>query len=264
MEQPLGQLKEPPIVEVVCGISFRPIASLDPLSLGAFWKDRRAEYPRREFKAPIVPPGPLGLEIDLGPDRGPLRTWLISKDDVFILQVQHDRFYLNWRARQDDYPRFSDREGRKGLLSLFLSQQEAFERFCEHELGTKLDIQGIELAKIDHLERDRHWKDARDLGVLMPMLSAALEFAEKDPVVALRLSTPRDNGAVDIAIDTLFKVSKPNIPVVKLECRRSVRQALPSSGLEHAFKLANRELNDLFRALIPESQHHRFEEGWKP
>ena len=116
MGRPLGKLEEPPITEVVCGVFFKPVAGLDPVALGGFWKPRQKEYPRREFKAPIAPASAEGIELNFGPDLGPLRTWLISKDDVFIIQVQRDRFYLNWRARQDEYPRFNDWDSKKGLL----------------------------------------------------------------------------------------------------------------------------------------------------
>lgn len=215
-------------------------------------------------RRPSPPPRWRGIELNFGPDVGPLRTWLISRDDVFIIQVQHDRFYLNWRVRQDAYPRFNDWDANKGLLSRFLREHEAFERFCSEELGAKLELQGIELAKIDHLERGRHWKDSRDLAWLLPMLGPALELAERDPVVAVRLTTPRDEGSVDIAIDTVLRVAQPPVPVVKLECRRSIRRALPSSELAGAFKRANGDLNELFVRLIPEDRHERFKKGWQP
>lgn len=96
------------------------------------------------------------------------------------------------------------------------------------------------------------------------MLAAALEFSEKELVVSMRLAAPRDNGSVDIAIDTILKLAQPPIPVVKLEGRRTVRQAMPSGELEVAFKQANRELNELFERLIPEAQHMRFKKGWRP
>jgi uncharacterized protein (TIGR04255 family) len=263
MGRPLGKLEDPPITEVVCGILFKPIPGLDPVSLGSFWKARQKEFPRREFKAPIAPAAPEAIEFSLGPDLGPLRTWLISKDDVFIIQVQQDRFYLNWRARQDEYPRFNDRDGKQGLLARFMSEQSAFERYCAEELGARLEIQAIELAKIDHLERGRHWRDPRDLGALLPMLVPALDLAEQDVVIAVRLATPRENGSVDITLDTILKIAQPPIPVVKLECRRTTRRSIPAGELAGAFKEANRELNELFSRLIPVEQHVRFTKGWR-
>ncbi len=262
MGRPLGKLEEPPITEVVCGSFFKPVPGLDPVALGTFWKARQKEFPRREFKAPIAPPSLESFELNFGPDIGPLRTWLISKDDVFIIQVQRDRFYLNWRVRQDEYPRFNDWDSNRGLLSRFMREHDAFAQFCNDELGTKLELQGIELAKIDHLERGRHWKDAADLAGLLPILSQALELADKDPVVALRLATPRDDGSVDVAIDTILRVAQPPVPVVKLEFRRSIRRVMPSSELAATFRRANDELNELFARLIPEDHHVRFKKGW--
>ena len=264
MTQPLGRLEEPPIKEVVCGVIFKSVAGLDPVTLGAYWAVRKDEYPRREFKGPIAPPSPIGLEFSIGPDVGPIRTWLISKNDVFIVQVQHDRFYLNWRARQDEYPRFNDRDGKAGLLTKFLAEERAFETFCASELGVKVELQGIELSKIDHFERGRHWKDPRDLAKLIPMIGEVLELAEQDPVLAVRLTTPRQDGTVEIAIDSLLRVAQPPIPLVKVESRRTIRGQLKPESLEPTFKSANEEVNNLFARLIPEAEHHRFKKGWKP
>lgn len=258
MARRLGRLEEPPISEVVCGSFFKSLPGLDPVTIGGFWRPRRAEYPRREFKVPIVATAPRNVEVSLGQDVGPLRTWLISRDDVFIIQVQHDRFYLNWRARQDAYPRFNDWDESEGLLSRFLREREAFEHFCAEELGVKPELHGIELAKIDHLERGRHWKDSRDLCGLLPMLRPAVELAESDPAVAIRMSTPRDDGAMEVAIETMHPPAQPAALVVRLESRRTIRRSIATGDLAAAFRGANEELNDLFLRLVPEDHHDRF------
>lgn len=265
MAQPLGKLEEPPITEVACGVLFKPVPGLDPLALGAYWKPKEKEYPRRELKAPIAPAMPVGMELSFGPDIGPVRTWLISKNDVFIIQIQHDRFYVNWRARQEEYPRFNDwDDGNRGLLSRFMEEYASFAQFCAHELDTQLELKGVDLSKLDHLARGRHWKDPHDLAVLLPMLGPVLDLSDKEPAVSVRLSAPRDNGSIEIALESQLKVGQPPIPVIKLECRRGIRGAVPLNDLSVTIKGANAELNELFGRVIPEEQHFRFKKGWRP
>lgn len=261
---PLGKLEDPPINEVVCGVLFKPVANLDPVVLGSFWQLRRDAYPRREFKAPIAPQVPEGLLLQLSPDVGPLRTWLISKDDVLIIQVQHDRFYLNWRARQGEYPRFNDWDGKQGLLSKFLAELRAFTAFVSKELGDKVELQGLELAKVDRFDHGRHWQSAADLAELLPMLRPALDvaIAGTDPEVAVRLTMPLKDGSMDISIGGLARPGQPQNRALKLECRRSLRRVLSLDEVEEAMKASNSDLNDLFQRLVPDQK--RFEKGWRP
>src|SRR5690349_21253827 len=93
----LEALKNPPIVEVGCGIIFDPIENLDPVSIGSYWHSRRADFPDRQVMHAVGD----ATRIVVGPGVGPLRTWLISPTGNLVLQIQSDRFYLNWRRRAD-------------------------------------------------------------------------------------------------------------------------------------------------------------------
>ncbi len=260
----LKKLEEPPIVEVVCGLILKPIDELDPVSLGEYWLSRRAQYPRREFKLPISA-SPNAIDFALGPDLGPIRTWLVSEDDQFIIQVQPERFYLNWRARGSDYPRFNDWEGGRGVLSRFLVESSAFLDFCARSLKSEPAIVGIELAKIDLLQRYRHWQTSRDLAELVPMLKETLEFSTDDePLVSVRVSSRAEAGRLDLSIESSVRPGMPPASVMKIECRRTTEGELSPQSLGAAFRQANEELNHLFMRVVPESQHHRFNSGWKP
>jgi uncharacterized protein (TIGR04255 family) len=102
----LEKLSSPPIVEVICGVFFSPLPNFDPVVAGTYWQQRRADFPGHSIHpAAGAPPG-----LVIGTP--PLRTWLISSNDgPFVIQVQADRFYLNWRRRGDAYPRFSTEHG---------------------------------------------------------------------------------------------------------------------------------------------------------
>lgn len=263
MSSAIGKLLRPPIVEVVCGAYFEPVEQLDPVALGAFWQGRRAAYPRREYKAALTPSlsEDAQVSLSLGPDIGPLRTWLISADDVFILQVQRDRFYLNWRARQGAYPRFNDRDGNRGLLSKFLEEFGAFASFSKQELGVAPKVTGCELSKVDRLLQGRDWQDVRDLGALLPTIKPSLDFATPGsvPEVAVRLSTALADGVMNVAINSQYRLGPPGPRAILLSSSRVVLRDLASDAVGGALQASNEELNKLFVQLVPEQD--RFGRG---
>ena len=117
------RLKDPPIVEVVCGFFFPALAGLDPILIGKYWAEHKEAhgYPKRQLQPPVADrPG-----FFLGDGVGPLRSWLVSGTDEYLLQIQPDRFYFNWRKREGAYPHFNDYEPTKGVLSRSLLELAA-------------------------------------------------------------------------------------------------------------------------------------------
>lgn len=141
----IDSLRTPPIVEVVCGFMFDEIPSLDAMLVGKFWSSKSDAYPRRELKPPVRESS--GFTVLEGV--GPIRCWLISARDEWVVQVQPDRFYFNWRKRGDSYPRFGDHDGARGVLSQALEEFGAFTAFCEKETQEQCRLGRIELTKID-------------------------------------------------------------------------------------------------------------------
>lgn len=256
-----GKLDEPPIIEVVCGVSFKSVRELDPVLLGAFWRERRADFPRREYKAPIaLPAGAFG--VTFGPDIGPIRTWLISKNDDLIIQVQHDRFYLNWRKRQDEYPRFTDRPGRPpGLLSRFLTELNHFTAFLAREASARLELSGLELAKLDRLTQGRHWSGVEDLLKLLPMLETPLKTAPAgEPTFHLRVGAPAaEHQRTEVVVDGTAVADQREI---RVDFNTALARTLELAEVEASMQRLNDDLNALFRRVLPEQ--HRFKKGWQP
>lgn len=255
-----GKLGEPPIIEVVCGVAFKSIRELDPISLGQFWLKHREHWPRREFKMPVAPATVEGVAFSVGPDLGPIRTWLVSKSDDFILQVQHDRFYLNWRVRQGEYPRFTTRDGKDGLLARFMTELNNLSDFTRSTLGCELEIETVELAKLDRLIQGRHWKGTQDLTRLLPMLATTLELASGgDPTIQVRISTPVESGRIDVSVEEQIL---PSSRALKLDFRSQRFGVFQLADVERVMKESNDTLNGLFTKLVPEQ--HRFEKNWRP
>lgn len=244
----LEKLSSPPIVEVICGVFFSPLPNFDPVVAGTYWQQRRADFPGHSIHpAAGAPPG-----LVIGTP--PLRTWLISSNDgPFVIQVQADRFYLNWRRRGDAYPRFSTEHG---LLERTLREFAMFTDFCQAELGTRPTPTSIELGKIDHLVQGVHWSDKDDLSVLLPSLAPTLSVARAtSPEVLLRFREAEDDHSLQVTLASARVESSNLIRLEATVVRRS------DSELREAFEAANRQANEVFAALVPAEQRYRFQEG---
>jgi uncharacterized protein (TIGR04255 family) len=148
--------RNPPINEVVCGMRFHTPEKLRIPHIGILWDKFRDEYPVIQHSHPIAgPQGDIPLDYVLGL---PLpRIWFINKSDDQLIQFQFDRFYFNWRRRQNIYPRYSY------IIENFEKLLETIESFFnELELG-KLNPVEYELSYINHLLKGKEWDKIDDL-----------------------------------------------------------------------------------------------------
>lgn len=248
----LEHLAKPPINEVVCGFAFEPIRTLDPVILGTYWEQRKADFPNRSIHPPLTeePSFFLGAV-------GPVRVWFVAKNEVFLIQIQPDRFYMNWRKREAAYPRFSDTESEPGILKRAMKEFGSFSDFCKKTLGVEPVATSIDLAKIDHLQNGAHWSDFDELARLVPWLEPFSMFSKtQTPAVSLRFTESRDKGNLFVSLDTAMipMEGEGSLPIVRLETRMSkVRSDKP----EDAFRWSNEQLNDVFDAMIPREQRDR-------
>ena len=186
----LERLPAPPIVEVVCGVRFERLP-LDPLLLGAYWEPKRTNFPRHELHPPIYDRGPVTPEYPFTP-----RVWLVSESGEFLLQIQADRFYVNWRKGEGDYPRFSDHPQSRGVLSRVIEEFEGFADFCKRAIGISPVLERVELTKIDAFRKGLHWKNLADLVQMLPILSGVRSLADsEDPIVNFQMSHTIENTA---------------------------------------------------------------------
>lgn len=252
------KLAAPPIVEAVCGLIFAPIPDLDPIVLGKFWHDLRADYPQHLVQPPVI--DQVGLM--LSPGAGPLRSWFISSNDEYLIQLQHDRFYMNWRKREAGYPRFNDYDDQKGVMSRALGEFERFAQFCEEALGVRPVLTRAEVAKVDLLLRGTHWQDAADLAKLMPVMVALRgHSAGDDPDVALRIGERRAQGdfvlSLHLGIQSIFGM----MPSYGLRLETRAHRAIDGSKIDLRQELGalNGMVNDAFFGLFEPSELTRFE-----
>lgn len=218
---------------------FDALAELDVLVLGIFWDQLKDRFPAHSLQPALA--DHVGFSIG---GAMPMRAVLTSADGQFVLQIQHDRFFMNWRATGKEYPRFSERHGPDGLLVRMQREFALFRTFVESRLGHVVRPARIELTKIDVFQRGAAWTDNRDLARLLPV-TAAFGDAER-PEVNLRSIQRSELGTSIVQVVTVMKDDVPD--AVRIETRRL---APAGENLIESFELANIELNRIFFKMVP-------------
>ncbi len=245
------RLKDPPIVEVVCGFFFSPLARLDPITVGRYWSEEKArEYPKTQLHPPISDRPSLRL----GEGIGPVRCWLIGEREEYLLQIQPDRFYFNWRKREGEYPHFNKYAEKDGVLRRSLREFREFAQFATAALGQTPKPVRLELAKIDMLVSPRHWKNYADLQSVVPMLAKLPKVAE-DPNVTLVLAGEREGFQLQFAL-TNAPLAPDMSAAVQIETRVTTRQAVADD--QETFVKMNALANDVFFESLADSEYGRF------
>jgi len=152
----LPSYKNPPVNEVVCGMRFHTPDKLHIPHIGLLWDKFRSEYPIIQHAPPITSAkGEILLDVVTGV---PLpRVWFINKADDQLVQFQLDRFYFNWRRRQNDYPRYSH------VIKNFEYVLNIIEKhFTEFELGELQPLE-CELSYINHIPKGQGWDAIDDI-----------------------------------------------------------------------------------------------------
>lgn len=156
----LPSFKKPPVVEVVLSLQFNTIGKLRVPELGLLSADFRKELPRSEEQATLPPAYErFGPETPQAPrvrietfDTPPLpRIWLLSNDGSDLVQVQQDRFIINWRgtgrsAAVCSYPRFPS------VFESFKRRLGVFQAFLSREGLGEITPNQCEVTYINHIE----------------------------------------------------------------------------------------------------------------
>jgi uncharacterized protein (TIGR04255 family) len=112
----LPDFRRPPVDEVAIGLQFQvPVPGFTDAHVGVFWQQVKERYRRAESQPRIESPpevldgsAPQAFQLSVFPGATGGRTFLVSDDDSYLLQIQNNRFYRNWRRREDEYPHFDE------------------------------------------------------------------------------------------------------------------------------------------------------------
>jgi uncharacterized protein (TIGR04255 family) len=222
---------------------------LDGIVLGVYWDERQVDFPERHLQ-PAFADSP---EFILG--NPPLRAVMTSSDSVRVLQIQHDRFYMNWRAVGEAYPRFSTPAG---LLRQALTEFGKLGAFCEKRHLPRPKPLRIELTKIDVIDSQKHWSDVDDLARVVPITGT---FRHADHATGrefgLRFVEHDERGHLIVAVNSVVDQPGGDVRAARIETR-AICQLTAESDLETLFAEANAVVNRAFFKLVAPEELQRF------
>ena len=157
----LSKYKNPPINEVVLGVTFKPLEKMKAAYIGLFWNIIKNDFPKCE-QAPVV--GNIDDIIENETGLPIPRTWLINKEEDLLIQIQRNKFIFNWRKKDKSYPHFNDVSG------LFFKYLKVFSDFITiNDLGS-LDYNEFELTYVNNILKGEGWEEWKSIDNLFPDL----------------------------------------------------------------------------------------------
>src|SRR5579871_3640555 len=141
----------PPVVEVACGVQFDGLEEWRTPHYGQFWSTIQNDYPETEDHPPLallrLDPAPAVFEPKLSLLPPLRRVFFINRAGNFLIQVQQNRLYNNWRKvnDSDEYPRFD------AAYQRFTSTWAQFEEFLSKSNLPSPRRDVWELTYINHI-----------------------------------------------------------------------------------------------------------------
>ena len=211
--------QRPPITELGSGIVFRSQTALTSGHLGRFWAQVSNEFPIAEDHAPV------GNEWNLSQEGLPLpRVWLIERTKAGVIQLQVNRFYLNWRRQDsgDAYPGFL------GHSERLLMYWREFGEFVRKASDQDLVVENAEVLKVSQIYDGDGWSGFPTVPSLLPVLNfdgIAGDWGMRGFATHFALMDRQDRS-----VNVEIKSARPAHDKTKLLLQLEVR--VPVSGIE--------------------------------
>lgn len=209
----LPNFEHPPVVEVVCGISFKTLEKFLIPWIGELWAEFRKDFPLCQEHPPLAQfkehsGAPGGIEIEIPRMPPAPRVWFHNLDESHLIQVQRDRFIHNWKKPNDQaqYPRYSK------IQELFRDELARFKTFIvKNELGQVEPIQ-YELTYVNIFPIGEGWNDLSEIGKILPDCSwrgSGQRFlpTPESHTYQTRFSLPDNGGALHVNVQRATKLT---------------------------------------------------------
>lgn len=246
------KFKEPPISELVIATYFNPpLLKLRSEHIGLFWSSIKKEFP-------TITQNPPHGSIDIGSEGEifPMpRYWVISKDDISLIQLQKNAFMFNWRRREKDYPHYDN------LKEAFDRHYGHFADFIRDDVGIENpSIDVCELTYINMIEPCEYWSGISDTNTVIPSFFP-LTIGRSD------IACPSFNAVFAYALDDTLQLrvtirdakskAEPTKPVLVFEIRATGRLGgVSKSDADKWFDKGHSAIIDCFLGLTnPDIQH---------
>jgi uncharacterized protein (TIGR04255 family) len=251
--QPLPDFENPPVLEVVFGVQFPPVPGLQTRHFGEFWDQCKKDFPITHD----APPLPMVLDVgsvelfNLPPFR---RMMMISSDNSYVVQVQEDRFNVNWRkvTPEQTYPRFEN------VFKTFGELWDRFGTFITVATAADLKPGRYELTYVNHIDPgDSEYASGVEANVVMfnwSRLNPNFLPLPRSVSAAWQFELPSDKGHLNANL-THGKRAERELMVLNMTCNGPA-----SSGwsLNEWFETAHEWIVRGFADLTTDSAHARW------
>lgn len=240
--------ERPPVVEVVFGVQFATEQLQGP-HVGLFWQYVRNDFPRFQEVAPLPAviegaPGTPEKVVDVAlPLVPPLRrTWLLSEDGSSLIQIQEDRFLVNWKRMpiEGDRPQYDiEYPSYDTIVVLFESYWGKYNEFLQSEGIELVDVQQQELTYINHISEENGLSDIGRGHIFVDHLEAKEEgrFLPAPEAINWRTSyvLPDNCGRLHMTVQSAIR-RQDSAPIVRFDV---TARGVGSDGLRSWFDLAH-------------------------
>ena len=224
----LPEYGSPPVIETVLGVQFSPLSSFQVPHFGLFWNRIRRAYPLVEVQPPLSPmfeqfaPKGTGGEIQVRFEEGQpdVRCWFKNQEETQLIQVQRDRFVVNWRkvTGQEVYPRYTK------FLPLFQEEWTRFGEFLEEEDIEVPQVNQCEVTYVNHFESGKEFQSFREAHKIFEMWSEWHEegFLPSPETVRfnMRFLLPDQKGRMHVVVEPKLRTKDgKEVLQVTLTCR---------------------------------------------
>ncbi len=168
----------PPLVEMVLGVQFGPLAGFTSAHFGWFWREYLTkdwpgvltvpELPDQfeEFE-PSSPWRPPSLQLKLRAPEEPGRVQFSNADGDRSIQIQRSRFLYNWRKREGPYPSHDQ------ACVEFGEHLDTFRRFVAAAGLGPLTLNQWEVTYVNRIAKGSLWTKPEDWSAVLPGLLTA-------------------------------------------------------------------------------------------
>jgi uncharacterized protein (TIGR04255 family) len=204
---PLPEFDNPPVSEVAISVEFDPLEGWRSPHAGLYWGSIKTDYPRTEAQPPLpsqiekfgdaFPQIPMLRVEVVNPEI--MRFWFLAEPPTHLIQVQRDRFIINWRKVRGDekYPRYAE------MLPRFAREWAQFQEFVREQGVGPITVQQCEITYVNDILRGEGWDIVSDsLSLFSPWWGSGSEgFLPKPETVVINGSfrMPDDRGRLHFA-----------------------------------------------------------------
>ena len=257
------KMKNPPINEVACGFIFDPIEFSSPFLLTDYFQDKAKEgFNSSRIVDPIIEQT-VGINFQIrGPSGNalPFRIWLENPETGFLIQIQSDRFYLNWKRKTSasKYPYFCRPNG---IQEIAIREFEYFQNFIQRQLSIKPNCNRVNLTNVDIFDRNTAHDGLTQFAELMPMLQSLAEVqstgsSQESDACNINIGFNEADGKskLSLSLTSGFLIAPPNQhkPIYKLETVINTQRP-DETDLQNTLHSNHIRLRELFFALLKES-----------